>query len=599
MSGNVVFAGAGPGAPDLITLRGANALADADAVIYAGSLVNEKILEMAPNAELYNSAKMSLSEVIEIIAKYYNEDKRVVRLHTGDPSMYGAVSEQYRELDKLGINYEVIPGVSSVFAAAAELKVELTMPDLSQSVILSRNAGRTPVPERESIERLAAHGTTLCLFLSVADMQGLCDKIIAAGRAASTPAAVVYRASWENQIIVRGSLADIAAKTEEAGIKRQAMIVVGDVLDRNGGLSKLYDAEFTTGYRHSVYETGFSGSTAIFALTRNATAKAAEIAAGLNNAVVYAPEKYADTVSSLRINTFADGEFGNELSTAWKLYDGFVMVMASGITVRHITELCDDKKTDPAVVVCDERGDYAVSLLSGHIGGANQLARDVAGITGGQAVITTASDVRKLPAFDEFAVRHHYDIITPQALTPVAAAVLESASVELEMPQALFDLEFAGQKQFTLKQDRNDGTIRIQVNNHILELKKQFLVLGIGCRKGIAGERMAEVVNKVLSSRGYSLDEVALVTSAEVKQEEKGLLDFSGNAGKKVCFYSADELNKIEVPNPSAQAEKHLGINSVSEASALLGAGDGSRIIIEKYADTDVTVALAGGTKHE
>ncbi len=599
MSGKVVFAGAGPGAPDLITMRAVTALAEADAVIYAGSLVNEKILDMAPTAELYNSAKMSLSEVIELIAKYYSEGENVVRLHTGDPSMYGAVSEQYRELDKLGIDYEVIPGVSSVFAAAAALKIELTMPDLSQSVILTRNAGRTPVPERESIDQLAAHGTTMCLFLSVADMQGLCDKIIAAGRAPSTPAAVVYRASWENQIIVRGTLADIAGKTEEAGIKRQAMIVVGEVLDRSGGLSKLYDAEFTTGYRHSVYESGFIGSTAVFALTRNATAKAAEIAAGLNNAVVYAPEKYADTVSSLRINTFADGEFANELSTAWSLYDGFIMVMASGIAVRHIANLFSDKKTDPAVVVCDERGDYAVSLLSGHIGGANQLARDVAGITGGQAVITTASDVRKLPAFDEFAVRHHYDIINQQVLTPVASAVLENVPVELEMPQDLFEKIFAGNKQFTLKQERNDGTIKVYVNDYTLTLKKQFLVLGLGCRKGVAEERICEVVNSVLDQRGYSLDEVAFITSADVKQDEKGLLDFAGNSGKKIRFYSADKLNSVEVPNPSEQAEKHLGINSVSEASALLGAGKNSRVIIEKYADNDVTVALAGGVTHE
>ena len=233
--------GAGPGAVDLITRRGAAALDEAELVVYAGSLVNEKLLERAAKAELVNSAKLSLPEVIEIMAAACRAGKRVVRLHTGDPAIYGAVSEQFRELDRLGIPYEVVPGVSSAFAAAAELKVELTMPELSQSVILTRMAGRTPVPEKEALERLAEHGATLCIYLSAGDLDGLVEKLASAGLPPETPAAVVYRASWPNQKIVRGTLNDIAGRVREAGIKRQAMIVVGRVLGRDGALSKLYD----------------------------------------------------------------------------------------------------------------------------------------------------------------------------------------------------------------------------------------------------------------------------------------------------------------------------------------------------------------------
>ena len=222
MSGSITFVGASPGAPDLITLRGAAALRDADLVIYAGSLVNEELLELAPNARLVNSAKLALPEVLREMREAYEQGGHVVRLHTGDPAIYGAVSEQFRELDRLGIPYSVVPGVSSAFAAAAALKVELTMPGLSQSVILTRDAGRTPVPEKEALDQLAAHGSTMCIFLSVGEMESLVKKLLSAGRSPSTPAAVVYRASWPNEQIVRGTLSDIAQKVADAGIQRQS-----------------------------------------------------------------------------------------------------------------------------------------------------------------------------------------------------------------------------------------------------------------------------------------------------------------------------------------------------------------------------------------
>lgn len=217
MSGKITFVGAGPGAPDLITIRGAEALKQAGLVVYAGSLVNEKLLELAGHAELVNSAKLALEEVLELLVSGFRAGKKVVRLHTGDPAMYGAVSEQYRELDRLGIPYDVVPGVSSAFAAAAALKTEYTMPGLSMSVIMTRDAGRTPVPEKEELSSLAAHDCTMCIFLSVGEMHKLVEKLLAAGRVPATPAAVVYRASWENEKIVRGTLADIAEKVEAAG----------------------------------------------------------------------------------------------------------------------------------------------------------------------------------------------------------------------------------------------------------------------------------------------------------------------------------------------------------------------------------------------
>ena len=591
MSGTITFVGAGPGDPELITLKGARVLREADTVVYAGSLVNEKILELADHAEFHNSAKMALGEVMEILTRDYRAGKNVVRLHTGDPSIYGAVGEQFRELDRAGIPYTVIPGVSSVFAAAAALQTELTMPGISQTVIMTRDEGRTPVPEKESLDSLAAHGSTLCLFLSVSDMEKLCGKLLAAGRPPETAAAVVYRASWENEVIVRGTIGDIARKVAEAGIKRQSMIVIGDVLRKDGELSKLYDADFATGYRHH----RFRGRVALFSLTKQAGLKAAEIAAGLEDAVLFVPEKYAGDLPRLRTRTFSDGKFGDTLAENWHSFDAFVFVMAAGIVVRRLAGLCKDKKTDPAAVVCDEKGSFAVSLLSGHLGGGNALARDVACISGGQAVITTASDVRDLPAFDVFAAEHHCKIETPESLTQVAAAVVNGEPVSVEMSRRLFDAELARFPKVTLCRERDDGVILIRTGGHELRLRQPRFVLGLGCRKGVSADRIAEAVNGVLERSGFFPEDLSAIASAEVKKEESGLLEYGRKMNLPLEFYPADALNGVAVKNPSEAAWKNLGIRSVSEASALLAAGKNSRLYVEKQRCGDVTGAIAGG----
>ena len=604
--GHISFVGAGPGAPDLITLRGAARLAAADVVIYAGSLVNEKLLETAPRAVFYNSALLALPDVLELLVSHYRAGRRVVRLHTGDPAMYGAVSEQYRELDLLGIPYEVVPGVSSVFAAAAALKTELTMPGLSQSVILTREAGRTPVPEAEALEKLAAHGTTLCLFLSVADLSGLAGRLLAAGRPATTPVAVVYRASWENEQIVRGTLADIAEKTVAAGIKRQAMIVIGEVLSRNGDLSRLYDRNFTTGYRHGTDSRGgFRGRVALMALTRRGVWKAAEIAAGLEDATLILPEKFRADAPAMRLETYPDGDFAAAFRAAWPRFDGLVMVMAAGIVVRQLAGVCADKKHDPAVAVCDEAGNYAVSLLSGHVGGANALATDVARITGGRAVITTASDVRHYPAWDEFAARRHYRIEPPESLTMLASAMLEEQPVELEMPRRICEEDCAGLPFCRLVREREDGVIMIRAGGRVWTLFRERFVLGVGCRRGVSAARIAAVAERVLERHGVTRDEVAVIASAEVKKDEAGLTEWAASWGRELRLFPAAALNAVAVPNPSSAAERHLALHSVSEAAALLAAGPSGRLVVEKTADADVTVALAafpapdeGGEEH-
>ena len=248
----VYFIGAGPGDPELITIKGQRIVKEADVIIYAGSLVPKEVIDChKEGAEIYNSASMSLDEVIDVTVKAIKENKKVARVHTGDPAIYGAHREQMDMLDKHGIEYEVIPGVSSFLASAAALKKEFTLPNVSQTVICTRIEGRTPVPEKESLESLAKHRASMAIFLSV----HMIDKVVetlATSYPITTPVAVVQRASWPDQKIVLGTLETIEQKVKEAGINKTAQILVGDFLGNEYEKSKLYDKYFTHEYREAI-----------------------------------------------------------------------------------------------------------------------------------------------------------------------------------------------------------------------------------------------------------------------------------------------------------------------------------------------------------
>jgi precorrin-4/cobalt-precorrin-4 C11-methyltransferase len=249
----VHFVGAGSGAADLITLRGKRLLETADVVIYAGSLVNPELLEYTrSDCEIYNSAFMTLDEVIKVMEQAENNGKTVIRLHTGDPSVYGAIREQMDRLDLLGIAYDVCPGVSSFCGAAAALKAEYTLPDVSQTVILTRMSGRTPVPERESIESLASHNATMVIFLSTGMLDELSERLIKGGYTADTPAAIVYKATWKDEKVFRCTVGTLAQTAKQNNITKTALITVGYFLGDIRSLSKLYSADFETEFRKAI-----------------------------------------------------------------------------------------------------------------------------------------------------------------------------------------------------------------------------------------------------------------------------------------------------------------------------------------------------------
>lgn len=246
----VNFVGAGCGAADLITVRGKSLIERADVIIYAGSLVNPQLLEYAKkDCQIHNSAYMTLGQVIDVIKAAEHEKKMTVRLHTGDPSLYGAIREQMDRLDELGIKYDICPGVSSFCGAAAALRAEYTLPDVSQTVIITRMAGRTPVPEKESIAALAAHNATMVIFLSTGLLKELSAELIRGGYKPDTPAAIVYKASWADQKVCRCTVENLAQTAADNGITKTALICVGYFLGNDYSLSKLYDKSFETEFR--------------------------------------------------------------------------------------------------------------------------------------------------------------------------------------------------------------------------------------------------------------------------------------------------------------------------------------------------------------
>ena len=246
----VYFVGCGPGDPELITVKAKKLIQKADVVVYSGSLIPQPILKLCKRGELYNAAKLVREEIFDLLYKNAENDRLVVRLHDGDPSIYGAIREQIDNLREKGVESVVVPGVTAFLASAAALGMQLTLPGVTQTIIITRAESRTKVPKREKISELAKHGATLVFYLSVHLVSNLAKEAIAGGYKKTTPVAVVYKASWTDQKIIKGTLEDIAKKVREEKITRTAIVIIGDVVDpQSYEYSKLYDKKFSHGYR--------------------------------------------------------------------------------------------------------------------------------------------------------------------------------------------------------------------------------------------------------------------------------------------------------------------------------------------------------------
>ena len=411
------FVGAGPGSPDLITVRGKQYLEEADVIIYAGSLVNPQLLEYSKDVcTIHNSAKMTLEEVIAVMERAEAEGKMTVRLHTGDPCIYGAIREQMDILDEKGIAYDYCPGVSAFCGAASALNLEYTLPDISQSVIITRMEGRTPVPSKESIQSFAAHQATMVVFLSTGMLEELSRRLIEGGYREDTPAAIVYKATWPDEkkfVCTVGTLAKTAA---ENNITKTALMIIGDsVSAAHYDRSKLYDpgiydrVQRSNKIRIKSKEKKMHISIICFSLTGYTTAEKIQKACsnvGIQR-IFLKKSKYLEDSIAENTAVWTGHHF--------KTDDGLIFVGACGIAVRSIAPYVVSKKSDPAVLVVDECGKFVISLLSGHLGGANALALKTAEILGAEPVVTTATDLHDRFAVDVFAKNNHCAIFNMKA----------------------------------------------------------------------------------------------------------------------------------------------------------------------------------------
>ena len=607
-SGRVYFIGAGPGDPELLTLKAKRIIENADVIIYAGSLVNPQILTYKKRTAVsYDSASMTLKEIITIISKEVEGDKVVARIHSGDPSIYGALHEQIGQLDKKGIPFEIIPGVSSVFAAAASLKRELTVPDISQTLILTRISGRTKVPSRESIAQLAQSQSTMAIFLSVPQIEKVVKQLMTS-YSPDTPVAVVYKASWPDEKILKGTLAIIAKKVRSAGIKRQALILVGKVLDSgiSGLRSKLYHEGFTHGFRKA---SNKKGGCAIITLTKSGAELGMQLKNRLSHACLYVPEK-------LGIKRKGCSFFAMDLRTLcgelFNHYESLIFIMATGIVVRTLSTFLTHKSSDPAVVVVDEKGRFAVSLISGHLGGANELARRVAILTGGKPVITTASDVHETLAVDLLAQRLECFPVDLNVLKKCTYALLQGEKVGIYPMLPTLQLRLGDRGNLHLYTSlksvlHSDCRYKIIVSpkwmekglagnvkrDGVIVLHPRNLVVGIGCNRNTSRTEIENTIKRFFDTWGLCVNAIKKIASIDAKSGEEGLTSFAKKYHLEMEFFTSRQLNEVACPSPSSKsALKAVGSTGVCEPAALLGAGV-KTLLYPKAKTPNVTIAVA------
>jgi len=601
----VWFIGAGPGDVELLTVKARRLIGEADVILYAGSLVNPAVLAHArPDATILDTAHLRLDRQVEVMVDAARAGRLVARLHTGDPSVYGALHEQTTALAAAGVPFGVVPGVSSAFAAAAALGLEYTLPEITQTVILTRMAGRTPVPPAEELRALAAHRSSLVVFLSTGLLREVVDELVAAGYGPDAPVALVYRASWPDEQVVRGTVGTIADLADEQELTHQGLIIVSPALASVAQpASHLYGGYQEPGSRRE--------GTAVLALTVPAIALARTLASRLPGAVLHLPERLAEPGDAGRADVRLFRESVRQaLQGAFAESSSLVCVMAAGIVVRELAPLLGSKHSDPAVVVVDARGAFAVSLLGGHEGGANRLAREVAGITGGQAVVTTASDGQGIPALDVLARDAGWAAHPRSRLAAVMAATVNGEQVGVvagdgsDWPADAASPSWVRCDAWQEARDRGlRALVLLTTREPAAELWGAFcdvavyhprsLVVGVGCNRGTPASEIRDAVTATLRDAGLAEAAIACLATVTAKAGEPGLVEAARDAGWPLEIVSAEDIRGAgDPPNPSAHAQRALGVPGVAEPAAMLVAGSPS-LLVPKRKFTNVTVAVA------
>jgi len=577
--GRVHFVGAGPGGAGHLTRRALALLRRADLVVAADSLVAPEVIALA-RGEVVVSSKLTLEETVPRMIEAASGGGLVVRLHSGDPSLYGAVSEQVALLRAAGCPYDVVPGVSSVFAAAAALGVELTEPAGSQTLVLTRHGNRVPTPERERLRELAAHGSTLAIFLSAAAAGEVELELLEAGLDPQTPAAVAYKVSWPDEIVERTTVAGIQECVRRLGLIRHTLILVGDALQPGTARSRLYD----------------SGHVHVF--RRRSPASAPALAQPPALVWVARPgerlaQKLARAVPGARVVQGA-----RSLPDLFSEGTPIVAFMAVGVAVRLLAPVVRDKRTEPPVVAVDDAGRFAVSLLGGRAAGANRLAAYVAAVLGAEAVVTTAAERLGLPALDVALLDLGWSLDDPRALARLEAAVVDGDPIGFFGPglKAPPGFDFRTVRSLTAGARHRAG---LAVSDRLLaDLPEGWalarpgrLVLGFGCSTDATPEEAVEMALNALGEAGLAPTAVRAVATIDRRLEHPAAKHLAQELRAELVGFTAAELDGVPVPNGSSRVQAAVGTASVAEAAALLGSG--GRLLLPKRAGRSVTIAVA------
>lgn len=636
----VHFVGAGPGACDLITVRGMNQIKKADVIIYAGSLVNPALLSYAKaDCKIYNSAHMTLDAVVDVMREAEAAGKGTVRLHTGDPSVYGAIREQMDLLDEYGIAYDVCPGVSAVFGAAASLACEYTLPDVTQTLILTRAEGKTPVPEKENLRSLAAHRASLVLYLSSGLARKVRQELLIGGYAEDTPVAVVYKATWPEEKIIRTTLAKLPEDMEAAGITKTALIIVSPALGSIYEKSKLYDAAFATEYRGATEIALPAGIRRVLLITCSVRGYATmqKLAKKLENI------SGAEIIAKVKCEALPEVSMKETVKACVDEYfeqvDAIVFVTASGIAVRSVAEHLTHKSKDPAIVCMDERSKHVISLVSGHAGGANALTQMLADVMWATPVITTATDVEGQFSIDDYAREHNLVVTHWAKAKAISAEVLATGAKPVWVDEAEVSQEEEKNACEICKEQKstgidvgkieNDGceneigVQKLQIGSHqvvitpqdvsvdaqTLQLIPRCIVAGVGCKKGIPVDKIEHAVQDAFAKAGLRMEALCAVVSIDLKKEEAGLLEFCETRNVPFETYAAEELQAVPGTYSASEFVSGVtGVDNVCERSAVKyasehGMNQGEQLLgrqakhgellLRKQAYGGVTVALA------
>lgn len=636
----VHFVGAGPGACDLITVRGMNRIKEADVIIYAGSLVNPALLSYAKaDCKIYNSAHMTLDAVVDVMREAEAAGKGTVRLHTGDPSVYGAIREQMDLLDEYGIAYDVCPGVSAVFGAAASLACEYTLPDVTQTLILTRAEGKTPVPEKENLRSLAAHRASLVLYLSSGLARKVRQELLIGGYAEDTPVAVVYKATWPEEKIIRTILAKLPEDMEAAGITKTALIIVSPALGSIYEKSKLYDAAFATEYRGATEIALPAGIRRVLLITCSVRGYATmqKLAKKLENI------SGAEIIAKVKCEALPEVSMKETVKACVDEYfeqvDAIVFVTASGIAVRSVAEHLTHKSKDPAIVCMDECSKHVISLVSGHAGGANALTQMLADVMWATPVITTATDVEGQFSIDDYAREHNLVVTDWAKAKAISAEVLATGAKPVWVDEAEVSQEEEKNACEICKEQKstgidvgkieNDGceneigVQKLQIGSHqvvitpqdvsvdaqTLQLIPRCIVAGVGCKKGIPVDKIEHAVQDAFAKAGLRMEALCAVVSIDLKKEEAGLLEFCETRNVPFETYAAEELQAVPGTYSASEFVSGVtGVDNVCERSAVKyasehGMNQGEQLLgrqakhgellLRKQAYGGVTVALA------